>query len=365
MYDMRQELLSNSESSGTLATRIRTVAGVLGQCELFGLNIYQTRNVLQLAGLPSRAAEDPDFPISIETEVSALSILLQQTSTEGQSLSGATIEMFSAVGINYYGILGLAMQHASSVSRALEVLFAYPQLCWGHCRILMTRDDASVRMRVTLDVPVSGEGTDAETQEAYLVTRDLMAVNHLIGDVIENMIAPTAVSLPFPDPGISFHTYHWLPCPVSFDADVAEIVFPAAILDAVPVFAGDLAFRRYDKIAQAFAALLDDEEDLATRSQRLIWAYSPPPDRDRLADMLNISTRTLSRQLKECGTSYNKLLRQVQLERAMKYLNDTGMSVAKIADHLGYSEPGAFTRAFQRWVGASPLAWRNSQSKHR
>jgi AraC-like DNA-binding protein len=81
--------------------------------------------------------------------------------------------------------------------------------------------------------------------------------------------------------------------------------------------------------------------------------------------MLNISTRTLSRQLKECGTSYNKLLRQVQLERAMKYLNDTGMSVAKIADHLGYSEPGAFTRAFQRWVGASPLAWRNSQGKHR
>jgi AraC-like DNA-binding protein len=49
----------------------------------------------------------------------------------------------------------------------------------------------------------------------------------------------------------------------------------------------------------------------------------------------------------------------------MKYLNDTGMSVAKIADHLGYSEPGAFTRAFQRWVGASPLAWRNSQGKHR
>ena len=362
MNQIREESSSNNQSSGTLATRLRTVTGVLGQCELFGLNIYQTRNVLQLAGLPSRAAEDPDFPISIETEISVLSILLQQISAESTSFAGTTIEMFSAVGINYYGILGLAMQHASSVSRSLEVLFAYPQLCWGHCRISISRDDACVRMRFALDAPVSEEGVDAVTQEVYLVTRDLMSVNHLIGGVIKNRISPIAISLPFPDPGISFHAYHWLPCPVTFDADIAELVFPSTILDAVPTFAGDLAFRHYNKIAQAFAALLGDEEDLAARSQRLIWAYSPPPGRDRLAAMLNISTRTLSRQLKACGTSYSKLLRQVQLERAKKYLNDTGMSVAEIAYHLGYSEPGVFTRAFQRWVGMSPLAFRNARS---
>ena len=358
---MRQELQSNSESSGTLATRRRTVAGVLGQCDLLGLDIYQTRNVLQQSGLPSRAAEDPDFPISIESEVSALSILLQQISVEGQSITGATIELYSSVGINYYGILGLTMQHAASVSRALDVLFAYPQLCWGHCRITLAREDKCVRMRVALDVPVSAEGADAATQEAYLVIRDLMSVNHLIGDIIENAIAPSAVSLPFSDPGTGFHAYHWLPCPVNFDADFAEIVYPPTILDAVPVFAGDLPFRRYDKIARAFAALLDEQEDIATRCQRLIWAYSPPPDRDQLAVMLDLSTRTLSRQLKECGTSYNNLLRQVQSERAMNYLNDTGMSIAEIAEQLGYSEPGAFTRAFHSWVGTSPLAWRNSQ----
>jgi AraC-like DNA-binding protein len=36
--------------------------------------------------------------------------------------------------------------------------------------------------------------------------------------------------------------------------------------------------------------------------------------------------------------------------------NDSGTD--EIADRMGYSDPAAFTRAFQSWTGESPSRWR-------
>lgn len=34
------------------------------------------------------------------------------------------------------------------------------------------------------------------------------------------------------------------------------------------------------------------------------------------------------------------------------------MSIDEIAEHLGYSDPSNFGRAFRKWEGMSPSAWR-------
>ena len=39
-------------------------------------------------------------------------------------------------------------------------------------------------------------------------------------------------------------------------------------------------------------------------------------------------------------------------------LLDARMSIAEVAYLLGYAEPSVFHRAFKRWTGASPEAWR-------
>jgi len=36
----------------------------------------------------------------------------------------------------------------------------------------------------------------------------------------------------------------------------------------------------------------------------------------------------------------------------------TQMSIDEIAEHLGYSDPSNFGRAFRKWEGISPSAWR-------
>ena len=43
---------------------------------------------------------------------------------------------------------------------------------------------------------------------------------------------------------------------------------------------------------------------------------------------------------------------------AQELLATTDASVAAIAQQLRYSEPSVFVRAFRRWTGVSPGAWR-------
>jgi AraC-like DNA-binding protein len=45
-------------------------------------------------------------------------------------------------------------------------------------------------------------------------------------------------------------------------------------------------------------------------------------------------------------------------ELALRYLDDPGQSVTEITFLLGFSEQSAFTRAFKRWSGKAPTAYR-------
>jgi len=338
------------------------MTGVLGQCALAGLEEAEVRAILRLSGLPTRAATDQDFPVSVDRELTALAFMLRRVAESQRTAAEFAIETFSAIGINHYGILGLAMQHAPTVMDALGVMLRYPELCWGHSRIVASANDGRVTLGFEMDAPVP-DAVDAAALREYCVTTDLVSVEHLIGDIIDRAIRPLAITLPFADPGAHFRAGDWLACEVTFGAPAAEICFPAGIAEAVPVHAGDLPFRRYQKIAAAFSSLLAEKEDIAEQCSRLLWAYTPPPSREQLADMLGVSTRTLARQLQARGTSYAELLRRVQSERAQNYLRHTAAPIAEIAERMGYSDPATFTRAFQVWTGVTPARWRRDRRR--
>ena len=68
--------------------------------------------------------------------------------------------------------------------------------------------------------------------------------------------------------------------------------------------------------------------------------------------------RTLSRRLKGGGMGYRAITNEIRFEIARQLLEDTRCRSAQIAAALGYSEASAFTRAFRRWSGQTPTAWR-------
>lgn len=79
------------------------------------------------------------------------------------------------------------------------------------------------------------------------------------------------------------------------------------------------------------------------------------------ARMLNISVRTLHRELGASGTSYRRIRESVVHQLAREALLGPKTSITSLAFRLGYSETSAFTRAFTRIEGLSPNAFRKSR----
>lgn len=79
---------------------------------------------------------------------------------------------------------------------------------------------------------------------------------------------------------------------------------------------------------------------------------------ERVAIDMNVSPRTLQRQLKQLNTSYREVLKKVRHSRAIYLLNNSRLSLAEISESLGYREQSSFSNAYKSWVGKSPIAER-------
>jgi AraC-like DNA-binding protein len=75
---------------------------------------------------------------------------------------------------------------------------------------------------------------------------------------------------------------------------------------------------------------------------------------DAIAGHLGMHRRTLNRHLKAAGTGFKTVANEVRFEVARQLVADTDIPLAQVSAALDFSEPAAFTRAFQRWSGVSP-----------
>jgi AraC-like DNA-binding protein len=95
-------------------------------------------------------------------------------------------------------------------------------------------------------------------------------------------------------------------------------------------------------------------------SYLLANAYLGIPSLEELAANFNTSARTLQRRLQEEGLSYQQLAESVRKSLALHYLAAGTYPVKEISYILGYNEMSAFTRAFKRWTGSSPANYQKN-----
>lgn len=80
---------------------------------------------------------------------------------------------------------------------------------------------------------------------------------------------------------------------------------------------------------------------------------------DRVAVALAMSRQTLYRRLKDEGVTFAEVHDDLRQRMARDYLRARKVSVNETAYLLGFSEASSFVRAFKRWTGMSPTAFRD------
>ena len=102
-----------------------------------------------------------------------------------------------------------------------------------------------------------------------------------------------------------------------------------------------------------------DADDLASiRAVAALALSDTYPRIDWVAAKLGLTRRTLQRRLADRGTTFAALVESLLRKNAETLLARTAEPVTDIALKLGYADLAHFTRAFKRWTGMAPSAYR-------
>jgi AraC-like DNA-binding protein len=133
----------------------------------------------------------------------------------------------------------------------------------------------------------------------------------------------------------------------------------------LPLRRRDPSLRNWlERKAEQIMASQAGQEGVAMEVRRLLAAPAngSVTSVEAVARRLAMSPRTLQRRLSEEGTSFDSLREEMRKQTAETFLADRTLSVSEVAFLLGFSEPGAFHRAFKRWHNTTPDAFRRQRS---
>lgn len=175
---------------------------------------------------------------------------------------------------------------------------------------------------------------------------------------------PLRVELPGTDTRLVDRYEAHFGCPVALGVSQPSVLFEAATLDARWHAADPALLRllssRAETMVQAQGrsdALIDHVlAAVAAQGYAAVTCAS-------VAKALNLSTRTLQRRLTELDTHFRQLVEAARMEEAMQGLAEPALSLAALADRLGYAEPSAFSHAVRGHFGMSARELRAELSR--
>ena len=163
----------------------------------------------------------------------------------------------------------------------------------------------------------------------------------------------------YPEPGSSDFYQEHLSIPILFNESANRIVFSRSLLDMSLVFSNRESAQKRDRICQARVSEIAPVNTVQDRVKFIIHRHLRANlSLEQVAERLFISPRTLRRHLQIQGTSYKALVEAERKRLALSQINKPEISIENLARDLGYGDASSFSRAFKRWYGVSPKAYR-------
>lgn len=251
----------------------------------------------------------------------------------------------------HFGVMGYVLLACPNLGAALTRALQYQRLLYDVNPMRSTLEGSDLLLEWGADQGRPGPLVDECAITALLQLTHNVTGRRIIASEI-CFINPTPADLqPYQD---------WFGCPVLFEQPKTSIRFAQALL-ALPLRQPDTALLNIlERQADDLLAHLPPSDDFEQAVRRCIarLVRKGPPELDQVANELHISARTLHRRLAASGINFRGLRESIRQHQAEFYLADARLQLAEIAQLLGYSEQSAFTRAFRRWNGQAPYAYR-------
>src|SRR5277367_3775214 len=300
--------------------------------------------LLAEAGLDLKSLEGPNArcPLTHTARLWRLAVAATEDPAFG-------IKVASHIKQTTFHALSYGLSASSTLKEAFERVQRYCHVASDAIEYEFSRSGAEYHFVIEPAADVADESVDA------LVAAYLRMCRSLIG----HDYSPLRIEFRRPRPAKIGDFESLLRAPLHFGAAQTRLVFDCEAIER-PLDGGnpELA-RQHDAIALEYLSRIErDNIQWRVRvvlTQRLARGE---PSQEDIAELLNMSARTLQRKLGEAGTTYKEILDDTRHALALAYLSAPRHSVSEVTYLLGFSAGSCFTRAFRRWTGQSPSDWR-------
>ncbi|WP_372763984.1 AraC family transcriptional regulator ligand-binding domain-containing protein [Litorivivens sp.] len=267
---------------------------------------------------------------------------------------GLGLQVGKDAGVGVYGVVGFAMLCSSTDIDAVNLAIKYQKAILGtNVQIsLQVEGDLGI-IRVTDTLPHGAVKVFYMEQflSGFLRFNDVLA---------ERPSRICELRLDYPNPGYASAYEETFGCPVRFDSQHTDIVFRTDILGVNLPNADPVTARACEQVCEDLMRQFDRAGKYSSQVRQLLESHwQEQPSMETLAQALDCDARTLRRRLNRENTSFREIRDMLRQEMAIERLRRSDVSIADLANELGFSDSSSFRRAFQKWTGHQPGYYRN------
>lgn len=313
--------------------------------------------VLAAAGLNEAALADPDRRIEASAEERAF--------LAAEQLSGdANIGLHVGCSLRptHFGLLGHLMLTSRQLHELFELHGRYAQLVGNDISAHYTLRGEEMCLEVQVH-PARG------LYHRHCTESNLAGWISTARWLAGQALSPLRIEFPHAAPADTREQEALFACPLRFGSEHLRVHFPARYA-ALPLLHGDSGLKQTLELEarRRLLALRVEQShgDLRLAGIRQHIADRLPhgaPELSSVAAALDLSARSLQRQLDGLGTSYTGLVEVVRQDLARRYVDDASLSLVDVALMLGFAEQSSFQRAFRRWFNMTPGEYRRVQAR--
>jgi AraC-like DNA-binding protein len=311
--------------------------------------------LIDAVGIDPADLADPDgrLPRALETRLWHEAVRLTGDDGFGLHLS----EQLPVDGL---GAIGFAVRSSATLGDAYARVARYMRIVASGPRLEIVREDDVVRLRHR--PPDDPPAPSRHAVEFFLCNLLVIARRNVGEDT-----APRAASFRHAAPARVDEHRRLLGPSVRFGQEHDELILDRALLDRPHVNAEPALGEVLDRHLAAIDAALPPEGGFLDRARAALGAELArgEPSLEAIAARLRMSPRSLQRRLQQEGSSISSLLDRLRADLAVRHLSESRDSIAEVAFLLGFSEVSTFHRAFKRWTGLTPAAYRARHTEKR
>ncbi|MCP4380343.1 MAG: AraC family transcriptional regulator [Hyphomicrobiales bacterium] len=250
--------------------------------------------------------------------------------------------------LSHLGPIGELMRNSPNVGVALEELVVFQHLNSDGAAAFLLKRDETVDLGYTFYAPIK-----ANTVQFYDAV--MAAGVNFMRELRGPHWAPQAVFFPHSPPAnLEIYRTHFGSA-ILFDSLICSLRFRSDELNrSIAGACKELYQLTLQRLESAGSGSTTDVVSRVLRSL-LLQGHA---NKDATVQSLAMHQRTLSRRLKNEGTTFQEILDSVRFAVAKELLESSTVSYEEISVSLGYSQVESFLRAFKKWTGTTPGGWR-------